>query len=207
MDESNTFNEDSIEYLSEKELFSKVVNDIPGEAISVLSDKYNLKDLSRANIAMLTSVDGITKRMAEKIMAMFELSRRLESSACDEKIKLNDANAVYQYAYPKMRGLKREEMHVLLLDTKLNLIRDICMYTGTLSSCVSHPRETYKPAILESASSIIIVHNHPSGNSLPSQEDIGLTRKMKEAGDIIGIPMKDHVVIGDGEFKSINDYL
>ena len=103
---------------------------------------------------------------------------------------------------PKLRDLQHEEFWVLLLSTSNQLIREIRITSGTLNSSLVHPRECFAEALKEKAASVIYVHNHPSGNPEPSQEDLSITRQLTEAGKILGIPVYDHIVVGGARFVS-----
>ena len=104
-----------------------------------------------------------------------------------------------------MRSLKKEVFKVLLLNTKNELIRDVTVSEGTLNASLVHPREVFNPAIRDSAAAVLFVHNHPSGDPTPSREDRELTRRLQEAGDLIGIRVLDHIIIGDGCHLSFAD--
>ena len=116
---------------------------------------------------------------------------------------LSSPAAVYAAFAPIMEDLPREVFRVALLDAQNGLVRDRVVSEGTLSATLVHPREVFKPAILESAASVILVHNHPSGDPTPSREDLRLTRQLVECGRLLDLPVRDHVVIGRGRFASL----
>ena len=115
---------------------------------------------------------------------------------------LSTPAAVYAAFAPLMEDLRREVFRVALLDAQNGLVRDIVISEGTLSASLVHPREVFKPAILESAASIILLHNHPSGDPTPSQEDLRLTRQLVECSRLMDLRIHDHVVIGRGRYVS-----
>jgi DNA repair protein RadC len=112
---------------------------------------------------------------------------------------------VAEYFQPRLRGTKKEEFRCVLLDTKNRIIREEPVSTGSLTASLVHPRETFKAAVRESAAAVIFVHNHPSGDTKPSQEDILLTKRLVQAGDLLGIRVLDHVIVGDGDHFSFRD--
>jgi DNA repair protein RadC len=150
-------------------------------------------------------IHGIKSGKATQIVACFELARRLETFDCSSKFKINSPEDVYRRLYPAMRESKKEHFVELCLDTKNQVIREDTISIGSLNANVVHPREVFRTALIESASSIIVVHNHPSGDPIPSREDIEITKKLVETGKIMGISVLDHVIIGDGRHFSMKE--
>lgn len=107
--------------------------------------------------------------------------------------------------YPKMREQKKEKFITLYLDTKNQILKEEVVSIGSLNASIVHPREVFKAALLESSASVIMVHNHPSGDPSPSREDIMVTEKMVEGGKLLGIDVLDHIIIGDGRYVSLKD--
>ena len=136
-------------------------------------------------------------------MSAFELTRRLRSRTPGARILLSSPAEVYAAFGPLMEDLSREVFRVALLDAQNGLLRDLVVSEGTLSASLVHPREVFKPAILESAASVILLHNHPSGDPTPSREDIRLTRQLSECARLLDLRVHDHVVIGRGRFVSL----
>ena len=118
---------------------------------------------------------------------------------------LRTGDAVYRLMAPDLRGLRRETFHVLLLDTKHRLRERFRVSEGTLSTSLVHPREVFGPAVRSGAAAVIAVHNHPSGDPEPSGEDLEVTRRLLRAGQILGIPLLDHLVIGASSWTSIRE--
>jgi DNA repair protein RadC len=112
---------------------------------------------------------------------------------------------VYKLLYPQLRCQKKEHLTTLHLDTKNQVLREEVVSIGSLNANIVHPREVFKSALLESAASVILTHNHPSGDPTPSREDINVTRKLVDGGKILGIDVLDHVIIGEGKFVSLKD--
>jgi len=172
---------------------------------SRILSEYNIKQLSQANVAKLTQIHGIGAAKASQIAAVFELARKLEGFTDEPKRKIRSPADVYSLLYPKMREHKREKLVALLLDTKNNVTREETVSIGSLNANIVHPREVFKAALMESSASVIISHNHPSGDPTPSREDIAVTEKLVEGGKMLGIDVLDHVIIGDGRYVSLKD--
>jgi len=172
---------------------------------SRILSKYNIKQLSLANVSRLMQENGVGKAKAAQIAAVFELSRRLEMFVEEPKRKICSPKDVYTLMYPKMREQKKEKFITLCLDTKNQILKEEVVSIGSLNASIVHPREVFKSALLESSASVIMVHNHPSGDPSPSREDIMVTEKMVEGGKLLGIDVLDHIIIGDGRYVSLKD--
>jgi len=167
--------------------------------------EYNIKQLSQINITQLMKVHGIKESKAAQISACFEIARRLESFNSVEKPKISSPEDVYRRLFPRMREQKKEMFIELCLDTKNQILKEEVISIGSLNANVVHPREVFKLALTESAAHIIVAHNHPSGDPTPSREDIEITKKLVETGNIMGITVLDHVIIGDGRHFSLKE--
>jgi DNA repair protein RadC len=167
--------------------------------------EYNIKQLSQINITQLMKVHGIKESKAAQISACFEIARRLESFNSIEKPKISSPEDVYRRLFPRMREQKKEMFIELCLDTKNQILKEEVISVGSLNANVVHPREVFKLALTESAAHIIVAHNHPSGDPTPSREDIEITKKLVETGNIMGITVLDHVIIGDGRHFSMKE--
>lgn len=196
--------------LSNSELLSIILRtgSVQENALSLahrLLSQYNLQQLSSVNPTQLMNIHGIKESKAAEIIACFELARRLESFSTADRKKVNSPEDVYRQVYPRMREQKKESFIELCLDTNNNIIREDVISTGSLNANIVHPREVFKTALIESAAHIIVAHNHPSGDPSPSREDIDITKKLVEAGKIMGIDVLDHVIIGDGRHFSMKE--
>ena len=170
-----------------------------------LLDRFRgLAGIAGAGIHELQGIKGIGPAKAAEIKAAMELGRRRQrpTLAGDSLCASQDVAAYFQ---PRLRDIKKEEFRCVLLDTKNRVIREETVSTGSLTASLVHPRETFKTAVRESAAAVIFVHNHPSGDIKPSQEDILLTRRLVQAGDVLGIKVLDHVIVGDGGHFSFRD--
>ena len=170
-------------------------------AKKLLSDQRTLRDLARMSVVDLGQL-GIGRVRASAIVAAFELCRRIPAGGGSERPIFRAPEDVTVVFIPKLRDLQHEEFWVLLLSTSNQLIRETRVTSGTLNSSLVHPRECFAEALKEKAASVIFVHNHPSGNPEPSQEDLSITRQLAEAGKILGIPVYDHIVVGGAQFVS-----
>src|SRR5512145_1945497 len=172
---------------------------------SRILSEYSIKQLSLANVSRLMQVHGVGEAKAAQIAAVFELSRRLETFVEEPKRKICSPKDVYTLMYPKMREQKKERFITLYLDTKNQILKEEVVSIGSLNASIVHPREVFKSALMESSASVIMVHNHPSGDPSPSREDIMVTEKLVEGGKLLGIDILDHIIIGDGRYVSLKD--
>jgi DNA repair protein RadC len=172
---------------------------------SRILSNYNIKQLSLANVSRLMQVHGVGKAKAAQIAAIFELARRLETFVEEPKRKICSPKDVYTLMYPKMREQKKEKFITLCLDTKNQILKEEVISVGSLNASIVHPREVFKSALMESSASVIMIHNHPSGDPSPSREDIMVTEKLVEGGKLLGIDVLDHIIIGDGRYVSLKD--
>lgn len=170
-------------------------------AKKLLSGGRTLRDVAQMSLHDLVA-EGIGRARATAIMAAFELVRRVPFSDGEKKPVFRSPEEVAQRYIPKLRDLKQEEFWVLLLNSSNHLMRDIRISSGTLNSSLVHPRECFSDAIQERAAGVIFLHNHPSGNREPSQEDLSVTKQLVESGKILGIPVHDHIIIAGGGFTS-----
>ena len=172
-------------------------------AHDLLSRYGSLSGLAGRGIAELAAVRGVGPVKAVRLAAVFEITRRLRSRNGQGRVVLGSPEQVFARYGPLMEDLKKEVFRVALLDAQNGLLRDVVVSEGTLSASLVHPREVFKPAILESAASIILLHNHPSGDPTPSREDLRLTRQLVECSELLDLRIHDHVIIGRERFISL----
>jgi DNA repair protein RadC len=172
-------------------------------ARELLAAYGSLAEISGCDVVELARQPGVGQAKAARLAAAFELTRRLRARTPGARTPLGSPAEVYAAFGPLMEDLKREVFRVALLDAQNGLVRDVIVSEGTLSASLVHPREVFKPAILESAASVILLHNHPSGDPTPSREDIRLTRQLVECARLLDLRVHDHVVIGRGRFISL----
>ena len=165
----------------------------------------SLRRVMTGSLAELCAVQGIGPAKATKILAGLELGRRAAEEARPDRDRVRCADDVYRRMRLGMRDLPHEEFHVLLLNTQNEILRDLQVTRGTLDASLVHPREVFRSAIVESSASVILVHNHPSGDPTPSAEDRAVTRQLRQAGELIGIAVLDHVIVGEGRVASLQE--
>ncbi|HEX6927464.1 MAG TPA: DNA repair protein RadC [Longimicrobiaceae bacterium] len=161
-----------------------------------------LRRLGAASPSEICRIPGIGVAKAARIAAAFELGRRAAREIRPERERIRNAADVYEQVRLRMRDLRHEEFHVLLLNTQNMVLRHLPITRGTLDASLVHPREVFRAAIAEAAASVIVIHNHPSGDPTPSAEDRVVTRQLVEAGRLVGIEVLDHVVVGEGRYVS-----
>lgn len=174
------------------------------EVANRLLGESGLGPLSGRKAGELARFHGVGAVKACQLVACFELGRRA-ASACMEGQKIRNGKDVASLLSPQISGLKKEHFVGLYLDCRNNLLKKETVAIGSLNTSIIHPREVFKVALEESAASIIIAHNHPSGDPSPSEADVSVTRKLVETGRIMGISVLDHVVIGRNSFFSMAD--
>jgi DNA repair protein RadC len=172
-------------------------------AREMLAQYGSLSGVAGRAVGELARTPGVGPAKAARLVAAFELSRRLRARTPGSRVKLASPSEVYAAFGPLMEDLPREVFRVALLDAQNGLLRDLVISEGTLSASLVHPREVFKPAILESAASIILLHNHPSGDPTPSREDIRLTRQLAECARLLDFRLHDHVIVGRGAYVSL----
>ena len=165
-----------------------------------------IERLSAASIEELSEIKGVGLAKAVQLKAAFELAARLPSSR-ENRQPITRPRDVADLLREPMQHYGVEQFHVLLLDTRNRLIRDVEVSRGTLNASLVHPREVFKEAVKASAASIVLVHNHPSGDPTPSSDDIKITRELVEAGRIMKIEVLDHIIIGKRTTAGLNDYV
>jgi DNA repair protein RadC len=174
-------------------------------AEQLLSHFGSLRSLACASIEQMGAINGIGTAKAAQIQAAIELGKRLAAISENPKPVIRTPNEVYSLVSPELRDEAKEHFKALLLDTKNQVIRIRTISIGSLNASLIHPRELYREAISAASASVIVVHNHPSGDPTPSREDVEVTKRLIEAGKVIGIELLDHVVVGDGRFVSLKE--
>lgn len=178
----------------------------PGDQETMRRFTGPLRDLAREGFlgeGALLEVDPSTRA---RIMAAFELARRRQREDLATDRKVADALDVVAFADPWMRDETVEVFRVVLLDARHHVLAFPEISRGTLNASLVHPREVFRPAVIAAAASVIVVHNHPSGDPTPSAEDEAVTRRLARAGEILGIPVVDHVVMGEARHASFREF-
>ncbi|QCR33031.1 DNA repair protein RadC [Lysinibacillus sp. SGAir0095] len=171
----------------------------------VLNYFEKLHELKHATIEEIMSIKGIGEAKAVQLLAAVELGRRLSQKQVDDRFTIRSPQDAATFLMPEMSSLQQEHFVVLFLNVKNQVMHKQTIFIGSLNSSIVHPREIFREAVKRSAASIICSHNHPSGNATPSPEDIEVTKRLQEAGYIIGIELIDHVIIGDHQYISLKE--
>ena len=196
--------------LADHELIAAVIGtgtrgkDVIELSLQLLRDFGGLHGILSRGIREIARARGMGMTKAIRVRAAFELGRRVISRRVDSRY-VDSPAAVWEFLLPYMAGLEREEFRVLVLNNKNGILKNSMVSAGTVSEALVHPREVFRDAIREGAASLIVAHNHPTGELTPSKEDISTTRRLVEAGTIIGIPILDHVIITDTSYYSFKE--
>lgn len=175
------------------------------EILSIHPYYEGLLGICHTSMEELKKLPGIGGVKAMQILCIAELSKRLASMKVQDKISFHSPKSIADYYMEKMRHLNREEMILIFFNGKNKIIKELTVSVGTVNQTVASPRELFVEALRCEAVSVIMLHNHPSGDPAPSRQDIYTTKRMKEAGDFVGIPLSDHIIIGDHSYVSFRE--
>ena len=202
------------EFLTDAELIASIIRSGTKEYTSVaLADqlldlrkgKEGLKGLCSLSFEELTSVPGIGRVKAVQIQCVFELAKRMSRQEAKKSLNFSEPDSIAEYYMEDFRHKEQEHILLLLLDNKSNLLGEKLLFTGTVNASIISPREIYLEALKFHAVGIILLHNHPSGDPTPSDADRRITRKVREAGSLLDIPLLDHIIIGDKKYVSFHE--
>lgn len=198
-----------VENLSNEELISIIlktgtkktpVNEL---SLKILSEVKNIKELKDLNLHTLKQINGIGQVKAIELLSAIELGHRIyKEDIILKKYNINNPIDIFKYYKNIYKNKNQEEFYVIYLDTKNNIISHKLLFIGTLNKSIVHPREIFKEAYILSSNKIVCIHNHPSGCSTPSKEDIEITRKINEIAIIHDIKLLDHIIIGNDNYYS-----
>lgn len=200
--------------LSDAELLAVIIrtgtkelraNELAMNILNYSSANPGLKGLNYLTLKELTTIKGIGRVKAIQLLCLTEITKRMAKEIHKESLKLITPHNVANYYMQDMRHLTREQVMLLMLDSKNKLIKDMIISTGTVNTSLMPIREVFVQALKFEAVNIILLHNHPSGDPSPSTEDIHVTRKLTEAGNLIGISLMDHIIIGDNKYISLKE--
>ncbi len=174
--------------------------DVAGQLLQ--TSDGSLRQLASLAPAELQRTPGVGPAVTARLHAALELGRRLARESSGQRPRIRGPRDVYDLCAPALIDARQEEFRVLLLNAQHAVLRELVVTRGTLDTSLVHPREVFRAAIVESAAAVILVHNHPSGDPAPSREDREVTEQLVSAGRLVGIPVLDHIVIGDGRYLS-----
>ncbi len=201
---SSLSNEEILSIILKTGIKNKSVKDLSNQILKSINDISELKNIT---LNKLMKIDGIGSVKAIEILASLELGKRVYYKKEKLDIKLNTTTKIYNYFKDLFIDEKQENFYAIYLNSKSKLISYRLLFKGTINSSSVHPREVFKYAFLESAYSIIVIHNHPSGDSSPSKEDEETTNALMKIGKLVAIPVIDHIIFGDENYFSFYEYI
>lgn len=169
----------------------------------LLNSSSSLIDLSGKELDELTQHKGIGSAKGCTLVAAFEIGRRIAASSPEKNFTISSPEQAASRLMPKYGSRKQEHVGILALDTKNKIIREVIITVGTLNGSMIHPREVFRPALQANSSSILLFHNHPSGDPTPSEKDLEVTKRLFEAGKLMGIDLVDHLILSHNRFVSL----
>lgn len=204
--------EKGVDCLSNEELIAIILRcgnkeeSVKDLAIRLVKTLNTFHDLSSITYQDLIKIKGIKEAKAISLLASIELGKRLVNARQEKKDKITTAEDIYHLFRMKVINLKQEKLFAVFLNTKNEMIKEEVIFIGTQNKSVTHPREIFNAAIKYSAVKLILVHNHPTGDVTPSQEDIAFTENIKNIGNMLQIPLVDHIIISETNFFSFFDH-
>ncbi len=202
------------EYLSDTELLAVLLRtgvkgmnslELAQKILQTPSEGTGLLNIHHLTLQKLKNIRGIGTVKAIQILCLSELAKRLAKTSAGEGLIFNNPTTIAEYYMEELRHQKQEQMKLLMLNTKTKLIGETDISKGTVNASLVSPRELFIEALNQEAVSIILIHNHPSGDPTPSKSDILLTKRVKDAGDLIGIELLDHIIIGNNCYISFSE--
>ncbi len=176
-----------------------------GMAEHIIAKFSGIRGLVSASVEELSSIKGLGIAKSAQIKAMIELGKRLARAAAESRVSIRNPQDIVDYVNPYLRDEPKENFMALFLNTKNEVLKTRTITVGILDSSLITPRELFREAIAMNSASVIVAHNHPSGDPAPSKEDIALTRRLIESGKLIGIDVLDHVIVGDNKWISLRE--
>lgn len=164
-----------------------------------------LMGLHNLSVSELTAIKGVGQVKAIQIQCICELSRRIAKQTAATRLDFTSPDSIAKYYMEDLRHLEKEQLVLVMLDSQCRLIKDCVISVGTVNASLISPREVFMEALKHNAVSIVLLHNHPSGDCTPSRNDIHITTKINNAGEIMGIKLIDHIIIGDNKYTSLKE--
>lgn len=200
--------------LSDAELLAVIIRsgskkehsvDLATKVLLCLKSNQGLNGLHQVTKHELMKISGIGKVKALQLLCLAEISKRMVKLESEAGVRMTDPETVARYYMEEMRHLKKEQCRLLLFDTKSKMLAEQILSIGTINTSILSPREVFVTALAHEAVHIILIHNHPSGDPTPSKEDQLITRRIVEAGNLVGIKLMDHIIIGDNKYISLKE--
>jgi len=194
--------------LTDSELLQLVLEPEPAGspcAAQLLTAHGSLRRLATRSPGELRRESGLSPGEAHRVTCVFELARRLLEQRLEPGEAFLNPRQIFDHFHTRLRDLKKEVFCVVLLDARHRIMGEERISEGSLTSSIVHPREVFVPAVRESAGAVVFVHNHPSGEPTPSEDDIAVTRRLEHAAELLGIRVLDHIIVGDGEYASFKE--
>ena len=199
------------EALSAQELLALVIGrGIPQKSVMNIAQELlarfgNIKSISQASITALSDIKGVGLAKAAQLKACFELGKRQDLEPELKNYDIKNPQSVVKAIRASIKDKAKEHFKLILLDTRNKIIGISTISIGTLNASLVHPREIFKEAIIHNSASVVLAHNHPSGDPEPSEEDLTITKRLVESGKILGIEVIDHIIIGKTNFSSFKE--
>lgn len=206
--------EHGAEYLTDAELLAVVIKtgakgerslDIARRILGLSKQYKGILGICHCSMEQLMQIRGVGKVKAVQLKCVAELARRFAKAQAVKGLSFKEPATIAEYYMEDFRHKEREMCMVLMLDSKCSLLREVHISTGTINASLVSPREIFREALQCNAVNLILLHNHPSGDSSPSNEDVAVTLRVKECGSILGIPLIDHIIIGDKQYASLRE--
>ncbi len=189
--------------LDDERLLALLLGGARAGARALLDLHGPLRRLSTRTLSEISRVPRIGCVQARRLAATFALAKRLVGERMRPGACFDNPRQIFEHFHGVLRDKKREIFLVVLLDARHRVLREEVVSEGSLTSSIVHPREVFLPAVRESAGAVVLVHNHPSGDPRPSEEDVAVTRRLVRASELLGIRVLDHVIVGDGRYTSL----
>lgn len=181
------------------------VLELAGDLLKLVPEREGFTGIRRLSLDELSNVKGIGKVKAVQLKCLLEIARRMAREEAGEGTYFTSPSAVANYYMEDLRHEEQEVLLLLMLNQRGRLLKERYMFKGTVNASVISPREIFVEALAARAVQIILLHNHPSGDASPSQEDLNVTRRIKEAGQLLGIALTDHIIIGEHAYVSLRE--
>lgn len=203
-----------VESLTNRELLAAILRtgakgrnvlELAGELLRLVPEREGFTGLRRLSLEELSSVRGIGRVKAVQLKCMLEIARRMSREEAGEGTSFTTAASVAEYYMEDLRHQEQEVLLLLMLNQRGRLLREKYMFKGTVNASMISPREIYLEALSSRAVQIILLHNHPSGDARPSREDLQVTERIREAGELLGISLTDHIIIGEHSYVSFRE--